>query len=395
MIKFAQISDAHGGVVSVEMMDGTCLRFHALWLRDNVIDAQTRAAAGGQRMITLADIPIDVSISKVDVNHATNTLQVRFSPEDKEASFCVSWLQANAYDIKRPVTKGWVSPAQVLWTPDTTQPPVVSFDELSTDAKKLESWLAGFEQFGYARVVQGPRKQEALFEVVKLFGEVRVTNYGKLFDVKVSPNPSNLAFTNQGLQAHTDNPYRHPRPSVQLLYCLENSAAGGESVLIDGFAAAKRLQSEDPNAFDLLTRYPVDFEYKSLKDQVHLLARGPMIELDSDNKLMSVRFNSRSIAPIKNVPFSDMTAYYQAYRKFSDIIDDPGMGISFKLEPGECVVMDNTRVLHSRLAYSGSGERWLQGCYSDLDGIYSTLAALRARGNLDAETPVQGANHAT
>ena len=39
---------------------------------------------------------------------------------------------------------------------------------------------------------------------------------------------------------------------------------------------------------------------------------------------------------------------------FSDIIDDPGMGMSFKLDPGECFIVDNTRVLHARKAYSGA-----------------------------------------
>ena len=38
--------------------------------------------------------------------------------------------------------------------------------------------------------------------------------------------------------------------------------------------------------------------------------------------------------------------------------------------------VDNTRVLHARKAFSGSGFRWLQGCYADKDGLLSTLAAI-------------------
>ena len=69
-------------------------------------------------------------------------------------------------------------------------------------------------------------------------------------------------------------------------------------------------------------------------------------------------------------------SYYAAYRLFSEIIDDPEMAVSFKLSPGECFIVNNTRVLHARSAYSGAGSRWLQGCYPDIDGMLSKLAVL-------------------
>jgi gamma-butyrobetaine dioxygenase len=39
-------------------------------------------------------------------------------------------------------------------------------------------------------------------------------------------------------------------------------------------------------------------------------------------------------------------------------------------------IVDNTRVLHARKAFSGVGKRWLQGCYADRDGLLSTLAVI-------------------
>jgi len=71
-----------------------------------------------------------------------------------------------------------------------------------------------------------------------------------------------------------------------------------------------------------------------------------------------------------------MEGYYAAYRRFAEIIDDPAMAVSFRLNPGESFIVDNTRVLHSRTAFSSGGSRWLQGCYADKDGLLSTLAAL-------------------
>ena len=74
-----------------------------------------------------------------------------------------------------------------------------------------------------------------------------------------------------------------------------------------------------------------------------------------------------------------METYYAAYRRFGEIIDDPGMEVTFRLNPGECFVVDNTRVLHARKGYSGAGTRWLQGCYADKDGLLSKLASLNLK----------------
>ncbi|WP_301457977.1 TauD/TfdA family dioxygenase [Pseudorhodobacter sp.] len=57
---------------------------------------------------------------------------------------------------------------------------------------------------------------------------VRETNCGRKFEVRTDVNPTNLAYTGLGLQAHTENPYRDPAPTVQVLYCVESPVAGGE-----------------------------------------------------------------------------------------------------------------------------------------------------------------------
>ena len=55
---------------------------------------------------------------------------------------------------------------------------------------------------------------------------------------------------------------------------------------------------------------------------------------------------------------------------------DSTLTVNFKLNPGECFIVDNTRVLHARTAYSGKGTRWLQGCYVDKDGLLSKIFTL-------------------
>jgi len=101
-----------------------------------------------------------------------------------------------------------------------------------------------------------------------------------------------------------------------------------------------------------------------------------MIELSPDGEIIAIRFNNRSTAPITDVPYSDMENYYNAYREFSEIINEHSMAVNFKLKPGEGFIVDNMRVLHSRSEYSGLGNRWLQGCYVDKDGLLSKISTL-------------------
>ena len=112
-----------------------------------------------------------------------------------------------------------------------------------------------------------------------------------------------------------------------------------------------------------------------IKEHIYSLVE-PIIELSPDGELIAIRFNNRSAAPIIDVPYEDMANYYKAYRTFSNIINDSALAVNFKLNPGECFIVDNTRVLHARTAYSGEGTRWLQGCYVDKDGLLSIISTM-------------------
>ncbi len=362
-----------GAAIALDM-GGAVSRYHAVWLRDNAWDEQTRAAGNGQRLITLSDIPEDIAIQHASVEG--DRLKVTFAPNEEQIDYDLNWIVAHCYDLPQLSEKGWVGDEILVWDSAWQgQVPVADFSQVTQDKEALATWLDGIVQFGFGKLTGGPVEEGALFQVADLFGYVRETNYGRHFEVRTEVHPSNLAFTGLGLQAHTDNPYRDPVPTVQILYCLENSAEGGENMVVDGFACAQRLQREDPRGFHLLSSYCARFEFAG-EDGVCLRSRRPMIELAPDGALVGVRFNNRSAAAITDVPYGDMAAYYAAYRRLGKIIDDPEMEITFKLEPGECFVVDNTRVLHARKGYSGSGSRWLQGCYADMDGLRSTHAAL-------------------
>jgi gamma-butyrobetaine dioxygenase len=378
LVSVATIED--GWAASLRWQDGTQARFHALWLRDNALDDTTRSPVNGQRLITLGDIPAGTSIATAVVADGGRTLSVRFAPEGRTMTFPADWLAAHIYDHETDGRTGWLAPELETWDMSFTAGQVsAAFDDVMKNRNALRAWLGYVNRYGFAILCDGPVEQGALLKVAGLFGFIRETNYGKWFEVRTEVNPANLAYTGLGLQAHTDNPYRDPVPTLQILYCLENSAEGGDSTVVDGFAAARRLRDEDPDGFALLARHCARFEYCGSGD-VRLTARKPMIELSPDGELTGIRFNNRSTAPITDVPYDDMAAYYAAYRRLGEIIDDPAMAVTFKLQPGECFIVDNTRVLHGRTGYAASaGSRWLQGCYADKDGLRSTLAVLEAQ----------------
>ena len=360
-----------GTAVRIRWNDGQNARFHAIWLRDNAQDTSTRDPSNGQRLISLADIPGDVSVDDAAIDG--ETLVVRFSG-GHETRYPSEWLQDHIYD--RPALATIWSESVELW--DAGLSPVKSdILSLQSDPRALRAWLAAVARSGVAVVSGLPTTSGSLEDIVRLFGHIRETNYGRWFEVRSEVNPSNLAYTNLGLQAHTDNPYRDPVPGLQVLACLENTVDGGESAVVDGFAAAEILRQEDPRALELLSSHPARFEYAGASG-VRLSARRPVIERGPDGEVIAIRFNNRSMAAVTGIPFDAMGDWYAALRRLGEIIDAPENRVSFRLAPGEAFIVDNTRVLHARTEFSSSGSRWLQGCYADKDGLLSTLAALEA-----------------
>ncbi|NNE79314.1 MAG: DUF971 domain-containing protein [Silicimonas sp.] len=360
-----------GKAVRLRWSNGSAARFHAIWLRDNALDEATRDPGNGQRLISLADIPRDVAVERAEVGDASCT--IGFSG-GHETVFPSDWLFDKSYD--RPdETRIW--PEEVnLWQNGHA----VHGDDLKSlrsDDRARRDWLAAVARDGVATVSGLEATSGSLEDVVRLFGHIRETNYGRWFEVRSEVNPSNLAYTNLGLQAHTDNPYRDPVPGLQILACLENTVEGGESAVVDGFAAAETLRREDPEGFEVLAAHPARFEYAG-SSGVRLSAKRPIIERGPDGEVLAIRFNNRSMAAVTGVPFDAMDRWYAALRRLGEIIDAPASQVSFRLAPGEAFIVDNTRVLHARTAFSSSGSRWLQGCYADKDGLLSTLAALEA-----------------
>ncbi len=351
--------------------------FEPAWLRDNCQCVLCRDPASGQRLTVITEQAPDVTVT--GAIESPDGVHVTFGPDGHEAVFTRTWL--TGHTIAEPDARS--EDAKRLWSardfpagPQAT--PWQSY--LTSDTVRLRC-LRELLATGFMLLTGVPAQAGAVLEVAATFGYVRETNYGRLFDVRVEAAPSNLAFTGLPIGPHTDNPYRDPVPTIQLLHCLANAASGGQSGLLDGFRAAAQLRAEDPAAFECLTRTPVTFAYADAT--ADLRANRPMIEVNSVGLIRGVRYNSRSMQPMRPragaTPVraaEEMREFYLAYRAFASILVRPYLTVRFELAPGDCVVFDNTRVMHSRTGFAASGERHLQGCYADLDGAESTVAVL-------------------
>ena len=343
-----------------------------IWYRDNCPCPQCRDPKSGQKLFQITELSKGLALKSVE--ETADTITVSFAPDDHRSVFSREWLFAKA-DAER---SDWRSEAgKKLWLASEIgdRLPVTSWNLYkSNDAERLRL-LREIDALGFAIVRKAPRDEGTVLEIAKTFGYVRETNYGALFDVRVELTPSNLAFTGLAIGPHTDNPYRDPVPTMQLLHCLSNAVDGGESGLVDGFKAAALLRAEDPAAFAVLTATLVPFAWSDAR--AVLRAVRPLIETDSAGCVRGIRFNNRSMQALR-LPGEALVEFYRSYRAFAEVIARRELQLRFRLEPGDCVIFDNTRLLHARTAFKdGAGKgRHLQGCYADLDGLLSTIAVL-------------------
>jgi gamma-butyrobetaine dioxygenase len=150
---------------------------------------------------------------------------------------------------------------------------------------------------------------------------------------------------------------------------------GGTSLFADGFALAEELRAIDPEAFEILTSLPVQFEFRDA--ECHLSAQRLMVELGPAGEFAAIHYNNRSLAALR-LPLAQLREFYRVYRHFALLLRDERFVSHTDLLSGELAAFDNRRVLHGRGAFA-SGSRHLQGCYVDRDGLLSNIAVLEKR----------------
>ncbi|KAG5731565.1 hypothetical protein E4T56_gene5462 [Termitomyces sp. T112] len=257
-----------------------------------------------------------------------------------------------------------------------------------------EGMLAALEQicrYGLLFVKDVPHIETSdekceLSTLADMFGHIRTTFYGRLWDVRNVRNSKNVAYTNLALGLHMDLLYLEHPPRYQILHCLRNRVQGGQSLFVDAIHCATLLQKTHPSDFDILATTPVAFHY--VNDGHHLHREHPTIELadpasgSPPGMISHINYSPGAQAPL---PLSTPDAFYPALKHFTEILNNPSNVHRYTLQEGDAVIFDNRRILHARTAFfngrdkEGETDRWLKGCYLEADDLLDRKRVLEAK----------------
>lgn len=347
-----------------------------LWLRERTQAADQLEAMTQQRLFDSHAIDVDLGIQCLSFR-TDNEINIVFS-DGHEALFD---LQALATDIQG----GDHFPPVTTWNASLDQQRVrFDWQMVCADDDAFRWSLGAYLRYGYIVLHNVPTDPERILEVGAKYGYVKKTNFGRYFEVYSRPSGNDLAYRSVALGPHTDNPYRHPVPGIQLLHCLVNETSGGLSTLVDSLRALETLRKEMPDGYQLLKQTPVRFRF--IDAGTELVTHRSMIQTDANDQPTGVHYSPR----LDSLPLLDSQKtrlFHQTRQRLGELFSDPQHQLRFTLGGGELMLFDNSRVLHGRTSYNPSeGHRHLQGCYLDSDGPRERYASLLKKNTLVKQT---------
>ena len=276
-------------ILDVQWADGHVSNYHFIWLRDHDCSDINDT---NQRVTDTASIPLNISASDVKLVAGGSQLLVTWDQSVQgvtSSTFDTVWLRQHCYGhaqqvrrTQQPRVHHWGSELVSL-LPSLSVP----YDEvLHTDAALLKL-LRLVRQFGVAIVGDTPVDNLASQRVVERVGPIRHTMYGGFWETRVLPSEDSShidsAFSTCALPAHTDGNYWRDPPGLQIFHCLHADPDGGDTLLVDGFQVAHKLEQTDPAALRLLSTWPVPFQHRD-KDN-HMVAYHTVIGRDPDGNV--------------------------------------------------------------------------------------------------------------
>jgi trimethyllysine dioxygenase len=202
-------------------------------------------------------------------------------------------------------------------------------------------------EYGFAFVSNCPYDSpQATERLLQRIAFIRVTHYGGFYDFVPDLALADTAYTNLALSAHTDTTYFSDPAGLQSFHMLSHTgadAAGGRSLLVDGFHAARLLKAEDAEAYRILTRVKLPW-HASGNEGITIApdSRYPVLEVDDQGDLHRVRWNNDDRGV---VPFDDAISpskWYDAARKWYSILTRPDLEYWTQLQPGKPLSTSST-----------------------------------------------------
>ena len=223
--------------VTLEWGDGTSSDFHYVWLRDNCACAECKHPDAWERILDNVELDLDVRPKVVSFD---DFLKITWE-DGHQTSMTADWLRVHQYGRNgRESRRG----SPILWTAEiANDPPKISLSEIDADDTGLRRWLTMVRDFGFTIVTGVPNRVGAVVELAERIAHLQETHFGREFQVISKPDPENLAYTAVKLTVpHRCGQPSQPAGSPVSSLSSNSRQKGGESILIDGFEAARRLR---------------------------------------------------------------------------------------------------------------------------------------------------------
>lgn len=397
------LTDDTGGVTYVT----------AVALRDKCSCSKCRDPSSSQKTFRISEISTDLNI--INVVPDAEGLRIlfgndipRLADSDGEHVVRISWPQlAHLWDNGGRQTKTLTDSFQrpmdprslrlrtgvVHWDRQVIADKVQSIDYEDYIKGGTAMWdaIVDLSRFGLVFLRNVPQDPDAIKRITTTIAPIQPTFYGETFDVRAKPNAENVAYTSDYLGLHQDLLYLYDPPQIQILHCLENSCTGGESLFCDADRVGRLLYGfrQQSEAVYALAKCVISYGYD---------ANGYLYQ--QDRKTLggqSGGYVRMWWSPPFESPHGPMLvsqAYIRGAKLLETLLNEPEAVYERKMEPGECVLFDNRRVMHGRNAFDaqGGGSRWLRGAYISLQDFYSKTSQIpegyaeKSRGN--APTPI-------
>ncbi|KAI5796651.1 hypothetical protein EDC01DRAFT_614363 [Geopyxis carbonaria] len=374
----------HKKKTSIEL-DGYFFNFDNIFLRDACSCPQCVDPSTQQKLIQTTDIPYDIS-TKTQARLDGGT-KIVWENDLHESYYPAEFLRR--YATKRSsVRANHNDQMPILWDKKKIEKEVtwVEYNEYMSSDKALFQALKQLLSYGLIFMRDIPSESSSVQLIAERIGNLKNTFYGKTWDVKSINNSKNIAYTSLDLGLHMDLLYFESPPGLQFLHCLQNSTKGGSSIFVDSFRAATVVRQNSALLFQALTSFPVTFHY--VNDGHHYHFTRPTVVLEENSYHENKRISHVNWAPPFQAPFEmdhganngKFRAYITAAKEFAGAMENPDSQLELRLEPGQCVIFGNRRIVHSRRAFDpATGDRWLKGAYVDLDTFLSKLRVLSER----------------
>jgi gamma-butyrobetaine dioxygenase len=345
-----------------------------MWLRDNCPTAHDKDSH--HRMFNILNVSENLSVKDFKIDDK-GSLEVQWSEGDHISFYDLNWLRQNCYTLKNK--SKYISPYN-LWDQNLGnkfESICIEHDEILDSNEGLIKWLELLHHTGIAIVKNAPIEKKSAFPLLNRISHIRETFFKTPFEVINIPKPNNSAYTAHALRNHMDLPWFELPPGYQFLHCLINSAKGGDSSAVDGFAVAEYLKNNEKEIFDTLVNVPLKFRDMDYTQESHRGFHAPAISLTKDGDFHDIRFSVATMDVLDCHP-DLMEKVYKAHHRFGNLLHDDRFQIKFRLGPGDIYSFNNRRVLHGRTEFDpNSGHRHLQGYYMDRDEIIGRLNYLK------------------